>query len=115
MYAADDGFNFQSGGGTSNDGPSHRTKVSDKNFNEVLDDTIYPPLGQSSRLAIVVASDHVSASLNGSPAITVAGPGLDPSMAEIILNLSGSADERMRSFAFYDVVADADLPALSAL
>jgi hypothetical protein len=36
-------------------------------------------------------------------------------MAEIILNLSGSADERMRSFAFYDVVADADLPALSAL
>lgn len=117
----DNEFTFDAGGGTRNEpevpeiSPEVlRTFVSDKNFNQTNDDTQYPVLSQVNKFALTVASDRVSASVNGAPIVTVAGSGLDAAMANIVFTLSGDGTVRLRSFAFYDLVDDAALPTLSS-
>lgn len=66
------------------------------------------------KLAVTFLAGSISASLNGG---TVAGV-TDTILADvdnIVLQLNGSENLRLRSFAFYEVVDDTDLPTLSAL
>lgn len=113
----DNAFNMDAGGTSTNDplGPTTRTSVTDKDFNQIDDTVHYPVLSQLNKFAMTVAADRVSASVNGAAAVTVAGPGLDALMANLVMSFAGSEGGRLRSFAFYEVVDDADLPSLSAL
>lgn len=111
----DDAFNFEAAAISQYTVGFKNTKVQDKDYNEVTDSVHYPALLQENKLAITVAADRVSASVNGAVIVTRAGSGLDASMQSVVISFSAGADERLRSFAFYEVVDDADLPALSAL
>jgi hypothetical protein len=67
-------------------------------------------------LALTFAVDHIAVSINGGVVSRLEHPTLDPSLSLIeMLFQSGTGDGRFRSFAFYEAVADADLPTLSAL
>lgn len=77
-----------------------------------------PSPGEINKLVSTIADDRVSLSLNGGAVVTVSGTGLDPALSAAYFQLNDlntAADQRLRSFAFYEVVADADLPALSDL
>jgi hypothetical protein len=122
VSAHDDAFTMDAGGTTTHSAaiPDVQsevkyTSVTDKDFNGPTDATKFPAFSQISKFALTVAADRVSASINGSELVTQVGPGLDAAMAQVVLSLSGDGDARLRSFTFYDVVADADLPTLSAL
>ena len=113
----DDAFNFDTGGVARNVDPSpQEINVSGTDFGTVRDFANFPTMNAISKFALTVASDRVSGSINGSTAITTSPVGgLDATLANIVFSLSAGANSRLRSFAFYEVVDDADLPTLSAL
>lgn len=79
-------------------------------------DIINTPEPGTNRLAATMAADYMSVSINGSPITRLEGAALDPLLTAIAFSMSSDEnDGRLIGFAFYEVVADADLPTLSAL
>lgn len=111
----DDGFNFEAAALAQYTAGPTDTRVQDKDYNDEVDSGHYPTLGQVNKLACTFAADRVSASINGATPVTIAGSGLDPTMQSVVISFSGKINERLRSFAFYEVVDDTDLPALSEI
>lgn len=75
-----------------------------------------PTLGAANKFAVTMTAGKQSMSLNGGDVHTHAAPGVGPLLDQVYMAIpGGNADIRLRSFAFYEVVDDADLPALSAL
>lgn len=114
MSCHDDEFNFESRGATTNQDPDpKRTRIYDKTGEDYTDLNNYPLLGQVSKLAVTIAADRVSASINGSAVIVSDFGGLDPSQASIVFTFGAGENSRFQSFSFYEVLVDADLPQLS--
>jgi len=86
------------------------TDLAQSNFpNDFTDD-------QAVVLAMTFTEDRLSLSVNGGDTESFPHPAIDPAMVLIEMSFqSGTGDGRFRSFAFYEVIADAELPLLSAL
>lgn len=103
---------------STNQGPLDLTYVYDPPNGDYYAESseVYPALGQVNKVAASFTETGLAISVNGSgPLATAGGTGLDPAFTDIQMMFNGKADERLRSFAFYEPVDDADLPALSSL
>jgi hypothetical protein len=67
------------------------------------------------KIAITATADKMVASVDGGAIFSVAEAGIDPACTGFYFNIGGDLAARLRSFAFYAPVTDAELPALSAL
>lgn len=86
----------------------------EQNGNEFAPDTA-PTLDAVNKLAGTITGTGVSLSLNGAPTFHSAGT-TDLSHFDLVrFETPANLTARLRSFAFYDLVDDADLPTLSAL
>jgi hypothetical protein len=75
-----------------------------------------PPEDEICKVAMTFVDSGISYSLNGLPIHTLAVDPLRSGWTHIGITMgSGGAANRIRSFAYYEPVADADLPTLSAL
>jgi hypothetical protein len=70
---------------------------------------------QINRVALSFSDAHISASINGGPARRLDAPGIEPLYTKIVFGTGSMLSMRLRSFAFYEPVDDADLPGLSSL
>lgn len=70
---------------------------------------------QVNKLALTYAADHMAASVNGAAIRRIEAPGIDATMAMFYFTFAapGGTNARLRSFAIYETVDDADLPSLS--
>jgi hypothetical protein len=82
-----------------------------------LDDNSPIPQGQIFKFAITATAERMAYSLNGGAAQPLARSGITAGMNTIKMAMNANLDRsgRLRSFAFYEPVDDADLPTLSAL
>lgn len=87
------------------------------NSNRTRNASAKPVKNQINRMAVTLASDRAAFSINGGSVIKRAGTCLDAGMNTVLLGFSGITPNttRLRAFTFYQVVADGDLPTLSAL
>lgn len=67
------------------------------------------------KIALTATDSKVVASIDGGAIFTFAEGGIGAACTAFYFNIGGDLDARLRSFAFYEVVDDADLPSLSAL
>jgi hypothetical protein len=67
------------------------------------------------KIAFTATTEKMVASVDGRPIVLVEEPGLDPLCTGYFFAIKDELSARLRSFAFYGVVDDADLPTLSAL
>lgn len=70
---------------------------------------------QINRASMSFTDTYCSMSINGDDAHRLTATTLESAMDGIAFFIGPNLDTRLRSFAFYEVVDDADLPALSAL
>lgn len=70
---------------------------------------------QINKIAFTVTDEKISASLNGGAVLPLPFAGISVNTSIVYIGMGGDVDARLRSFAFYEVVDDADLPTLSAL
>jgi hypothetical protein len=90
------------------------TQLTDKTNNHIQTFPQAPLIGQINKTAFTCIDNSMSASTNGATAVTLSGDGaLDILMSAVFLAFEADVDSRLRSFAFYEVVDDADLPTLS--
>jgi hypothetical protein len=119
VSAHDNDFNFDGGADATNDpdGFAHRTQVNDKNNNNQRDFVNYPAFNQVNKLAVTMTPTRTAGSLNGSPVLVpdADAGAIDATANNMTLQFAGVANERLRSFVFYEAVDDTDLPTLSAL
>lgn len=66
------------------------------------------------KIAFTLTPDRMAVSINGGAVHAIEAGCLD-GVSNINIGTGGGPDSRLRSFAFYDVFDDADLPSLSAL
>lgn len=74
-----------------------------------------PTADAINKVALTITPTYVSASLNGGPAFRVTGTTDFGNFDLVRIDTPINLGARLRSFAFYEVVDDADLPTLSAL
>lgn len=67
------------------------------------------------KVAFTVTDVAISASVNGGAVLVLAFPGISLNTVNAYLGMGGDANARLRAFAIYEPVDDADLPTLSAL
>ena len=81
-----------------------------------LDQFPIPDLGGGlQKVALTITASGMSGSVNGGAIKTSANVFLDASLTKLYFAVGSAPDGRLRSFAFYEPVEDADLPTLSAL
>jgi hypothetical protein len=91
-----------------------RSFVSDKNGAKTYS-VDAPVPAQVNKSAFTFTGTHISGSVNGGAVFTKLESALDPLMNTIQIGMGEGATCRLRAFAFYEPVDDADLPTLSAL
>lgn len=66
------------------------------------------------KIAMTCRANSISASVDGQAVDTYAAAGTDPTSTACYFQIGNDPSARIRSFAFYGVVDDSDLPSLSA-
>lgn len=97
------------------DGPvdTVETWSGDNNSHDVFNDKI-GGAGEH-KIAVTVAGELISISVDGGAVFSSAFSGVNPITDGFFFNIGGDVATRLRSFAFYEPVDDADLPTLSEL